>query len=354
MQPSPSFWAGRLVCVTGGSGFLGFHLVRKLRELKARVRVLTLKPADRHPIWSLPDVEIHQADVRNTAAVREAIRGCSVVFHTAGLVAAWGPAVDLMRAVHREGTANILAESERQCRIVHTSSVVAIGASRNKQVLDENSRFTLGNLKVPYVQAKYDAEQIALAGSSTRDVVIVNPGYLVGPEDYEGSVMGRLFLRAWKGRVPLAPPGGLNLVDVRDVTLGHLLAAERGRCGRRYILGGENRTQAELLRVLAEVAGHRPRAVPRLPGFILLPLAHLAEMVSRQTGKEPYPSLGHARLSRYHWYYSWERAQNELGYLPRPLIDSCRDTHEWFLSDRELTLRGLNAWWMRTTSRRAA
>src|SRR5439155_1230081 len=133
--------------------------------------------------------------------------------------------------------------------------------------------FNLERLRVDYVRAKCAAEQVAAgAAARGRHVVIVNPGYLLGPEDYELSVMGRLCARFWRGRILVAPPGGYNVVDVRDVATGHLLAAEHGRPGRRYILGGENYTLPELFRLLARAAGWRPRALIRLPRWSILTL----------------------------------------------------------------------------------
>src|SRR5262249_14440377 len=145
----------------------------------------------------------------------------------------------------------------------HTSSIVAVGASRTAEVLDEESPFNLAGVKLAYVQAKRAAEELALG--SDRDVVVVNPGYLIGPEDYEHSVIGKLCHRFARGQPPAAPPGGLNLVDVRDVAIGHLLAAERGTRGRRYILGCENLTYGDFMRTMADVAGMRPRWLPTIP-----------------------------------------------------------------------------------------
>src|SRR5262245_23531307 len=231
MSPDPAFWAGRPVCVTGGPGFLGYHLVRPLRELGAAVRVFGLRPPEGHPLWGRPDVEVHVADLADATSLRRALAGCSVVFHVAGLVADSGPAVRRMHAVNVEGTRNVLAAADRTTRVVHTSSVVAVGASTDGRPLDEDSPFNLEGVDFPYVHSKREAERVALAGG--RDVVVVNPAYLIGPDDHELSVMGRLCTRFWRGRLPVTLPGGLNLVDVRDVARGHLLAAERGAAGRR-------------------------------------------------------------------------------------------------------------------------
>ncbi len=158
--------------------------------------------------------------------------------------------------------------------------------------------------------------------------------------------MGRFCVRYWRGMLPLSPPGGVNLVDVRDAAHGHLLAAEHGQAGRRYILGGENRTFAEFMAVLAEVVGFRPRVTPVLPYWGLTALAGCSEFRSWLTRRHPYPSIQHARLNRYCWFYRSDRAVEELGYTIRPLAESLADTFDWFSSRKPLTTRGAGRWWM--------
>ena len=345
VQPDLAFWSGRTVAVTGGTGFLGYHLATTLADCGATVRVVALPPRPDHPIRSVAGVEVVPADVRDAAALRPALAGCSVVVHAAGLLATWGPALKRMWQVHVDGTRAVLAAADAGARIVHTSSVVALGASRDGRVLAEDDPFNLADLRVPYVLTKRAAEVLALAAG--RDVVVVNPGYLVGPEDSEGSVMGKVCVRFWKGRMPVCPPGGLNLADVRDVAAGHLLAAERGAAGRRYILGGDNRTYESFFRLLAEVARYRPRGLPRMPWLALVGMAGAGEARARLTGKEPYPSLGYARMNRYFWYASSARAEAELGYAPRPLRQSLADAYRWHVRLKSVGLRGLNRWWMR-------
>jgi dihydroflavonol-4-reductase len=287
-------------------------------------------------------------DLRDPAIATRALSGCDVVFHTAGIVAFWGPALERMHGVHVEGSANVVRATPRAARLVHTSSIVAIGASRAEEVLTEDAAFNLDGLAVDYVRAKRAAEQVALnAAGRGRNVVVVNPCYLVGPGDHERSVMGRFCLRFWKGRVPFTPPGGFNLVDVRDVARGHLLAAEHGQAGRRYILGGENHTHASFLTLLAATAGYRPRAQPRFPPWALDLLASLSEGWAWLTGREPCPSRQHACLQRYHWFYSSGRAERELGYRARPLVQTLAETWSWYAPSGCLPLRGINRWWMR-------
>jgi dihydroflavonol-4-reductase len=333
------------VCLTGGTGFLGYHLVRQLGEVGVRVRVFALAPPADHPVRQFAHAEIIPGDILDPTAVRSAVTGCSVVIHAAGIVAVWGPALAKMWPVHVDGTRNVLDALDPGARLVYTSSVVAAGASRSGEVLNEDSPFNLDRVKLGYVQAKRAAEALALG--SGKDVVVVNPGYLIGPEDFDKSVMGKLCHRFWRGRAPLAPPGGLNLVDVRDVAIGHLLAAERGACGRRYILGGENLTYSQFLGLMADVAGMRPRWLPRIPRPAFWLGAILNEARGRLKGKEPYPSLAHARLNRYFWFHSSDRARRELGYEPRPVRESLADAYAWYASQERFHIRGFNRWLLR-------
>lgn len=332
MQPDPRFWTGRRVCVTGGTGFLGFHLVQQLLALGARVRVLALPPHPHHPLYGLPQVETVFGDVCRREVVREALAECNVIFHTAGIVALSGPALQRMHAVHVGGTEQVLTEAAPQSRIVHTSSVVAVGATPTMAPLDEDSEFNLARLHVDYVQAKRAAEQLALAAAQRgQAVVVVNPAYLVGPEDHERSELGRFCSRFWKGQYRLALPGGFNFVDVRDVATGHLLAAERGQPGRRYLLGGENHTMPEFCRLLAATAGQEPPRLWPMPGGVLTLLAALTEVRAWLRGKKADPALQQVRLNRWHWFYRSERARQELGYAPRPLAESLADAYRWHM-----------------------
>jgi dihydroflavonol-4-reductase len=344
--PDPVWWRGRRVCVTGGSGFLGWHLVEQLRALGARVRLLALPPGAAHPLTGCPDVECFWGDVRDAALVRRAVAGCDVIFHTAAVVAFSGPALRLMDTVGREGTRNVLAAG-REARIVHTSSSMAVGGSCHPEPLTEDSPFLAETLALTYVRSKRQTEALALEASGRQDVVIVNPSFLIGPQDYGPSELGRFCLRFWKGRIPLALPGGINVVDVRDAARGHILAAEHGKSGRRYLLGGEDRTFVQLMAELAQVAGLRLRVLLRLPPFLLGPVAASATVLAWLRRRPPYPSLQQARLGRYYWFVRSDRARRELGYQPRPLAECLTDTYRWFETRRTLRRCWFNAWWLR-------
>jgi dihydroflavonol-4-reductase len=340
MQPNPAFWAGKRVCVTGGTGFLGWNLVRELLPLARQVRILGLRPAHPQLCDQLNGLDCVFGDVRDPQVVGRAVGNCDVVFHTAGNVAVWGPGLSQMHSIHLDGTRQVLQALPAGARMVHTSSVVAVGATPGTRVLTENSPFELQRLKVDYVHAKKGAEDIALAAAERgRDVVVVNPAYLIGPCDYEGSVMGRFCVRVWKGRVPLIPPGGWNLVDVRDVARGHVLAAERGEAGRRYILGGENLSMLDFVRILGEARGGPARWSMRMPGWLYGCIAYVAELRAHLLNREPYPARQHVRLNRYCWYYSSARAAGELGYRTRPIVNTLADAHRWFSENGQLPAR---------------
>ncbi len=354
MPTQVNFWNNRLVGVTGGTGFLGYHLVRQLLAAGARVRVLALPPPMTHPINQLTQVDQCYGDITDLSLVQRILADCTVVFHTAGVVAGWGPSLNQLRAVHVAGTRHVLQAASPGARVVHTSSIVAVGASCVGTPCTEESAFNLDGLAMEYVQAKRATESLALAAAQQgQDVVVTNPAYLVGPEDWAPSVMGRFCSRFWRGRVPIAPPGGLNLVDVRDVARGHLLAAQHGQAGRRYILGGENHNFPALMEQLARAAGLRPRLTPRWPFWALWPVALIAELRGWLTGREPYPALAHVRLNRYFWFCNSDRARQELNYQTRPLGETLADTYRWFREHNRFELRGLNHWWMRPAQQAA-
>ncbi len=350
MKPNPAFWKGKTVCVTGGTGFVGFHIVQALVAAGARVRSLALLPAKTHPIFALQSVEKHFGDVCDAQFVREVVAGCDVIFHTAGPVAVWGPGVSRMYDVHVAGTRNVLDAALPQVRLVHTSSIVTIGASDGRPLTEDDTN-SIGHHRVEYVRAKRAAEELALSAAAKGcDVVVVNPTFLVGPEDHEASIMGRFCLRFWRGKILLAPPGGLNLVDVRDAAIGHMLAAERGQSSRRYILGGKNISFYDLFSMMASVANMRPRILGPIPRWVQWFVAAIAELraVSRQ--REPYPSFFHVWFTRHTWFYDWSLAREELAFHPRPLQESLRDTFEWYAARHSMKLRNFRRFWMRPRS----
>ena len=347
MTATPEFWAGRPVCVFGGTGFLGRHLVSRLLDCGARVRTLSLggPPLDPHP-----HLDARTGDVADPAAVRAAVEGTGTVFLAAGPVGV-GPELSRGMGAHPDALASVRAALPTEARLVLTSSIVAVGATLRGEVLNEDSPFPNADLNVGYVQAKRRAEEAALAAAPRQDVVVVNPGYLFGPNDLGTSVMGELCLRFWRGTLALPPAGGINGVDVRDAAEGHLLAAERGARGRRYILGGENVHLTDLYAALARAAVLRrvvlPSFRPPLPSWAFWLIAAFAELGRRLTGRNPEVSFELVRMLRRHWFVDSARARGELGFTTRPLAETLADTFAWHAARTHVAPRGLNRLWLR-------
>jgi dihydroflavonol-4-reductase len=215
-------------------------------------------------------------------------------------------------------------------RIVYTSSVATLGLVPGGSA-DEQTPSNADDMIGPYKRSKFEAEEVAreLAREHGLPVVIVNPSTPVGPGDIKPTPTGRLILEAARGQMPAFVDTGLNIVHVDDVAAGHLAAAETGRIGERYILGGENMSLAEIIAEVSQVVGRRP---PRLqiPHAVLFPVAMGAEFAARITGREPFVTLDGVRMSRKKMYFTSDKASGELGYKPRPAREAIADAVAWF------------------------
>ena len=323
------FWNGRSVGLTGATGFIGHHVAILLRKFGAHVTAL-VRPASAHERLSAAGVQLLEGDLCSPASLTQLCTGKEFIFHVAGAVSFdsdWAR----IREVNVECARSIAAAARRAGvgRLVHTSSVVAIGASRRPVVLDETSEWTLESLRVPYVTTKREGELAVL--SDGVDVVAINPTCVIGPNDFSGSEFGTLCRRFWKGRIPFHFGGGNNFVDVRDVALGHLLAGSLGRSGQRYILGAHDLTYHDFFRSLAVVAGRR-RPPYRLPHVFGRGLAPLIEWIARRRGnRRPYLTTGQVRLLSHYFYVSSAKAARELGYAPRPLETTLADAFKFWM-----------------------
>lgn len=339
-----SVWTDTPVCVIGGTGFLGFQIVRHLHAAGAKVRSISLPASAKHPIYNLSNVVVENADMRDPSAAKKAMHGCRFVFQAAGPVGVGAAARNRIMDEHAHVTKILLQERPSNCRLIHTSSIVAVGATTTAEPLSEDSPFLMQDFPVEYVRGKRAAEEIALAGNN---VVVTNPGYLFGPEDFGPSVMGDICRKFWRGRIPITFRGGINCVDVRDVAAGHLLAAEKGESGRRYILGGENISFSQLLNLLSNVANLNPRWVPTPPTWAMTAFAAGAEARSKLFNKSPFPSFEHVRMNRLFWFVTSDRSRSELGFQPRPFVDTLADAFHWMTGRSPIKLRGFNRWWFR-------
>jgi nucleoside-diphosphate-sugar epimerase len=317
-----------ITLVTGATGLVGNNVVRLLLERGERVRVLTRPSAEMRSLDGL-DVEIVRGDIRQPDAVREACRGVGWVVHAAAEVHIGWTGLDSQRAINVEGTRHI-AESVRAegARLAYVSSVNALGIGTRQNPADEETPLC-DLILCPYVVTKREAEQVVLDQvTAGLDAVIVNPTFMLGAWDWKPS-SGRMMLDIATGWVLLAPPGGNDYCDVRDVAAGILSALERGVCGRRYILGGEPLSFFEAWSLIAEITGARPpRRLARRPGLWLI--GHFGDLWGRLTGREPDLNSAAVAMASLEHHYSYARAAAELGYCPRPAREAAESAWQWF------------------------
>jgi dihydroflavonol-4-reductase len=264
--------------------------------------------------------------------------GADAVFHVAALYSLWRRDRAAVMRTNVEGTRLVLGAARRAgvTRIVHTSSVAAIGVRAGGDA-DETYQSPPGELVGAYKRSKYLAEvevQRAVAGG--QDVVIVNPSTPLGPWDAKPTPTGEIVVRFCTGGMPAYVDTGMNVVDVRDVAEGHILAFERGRTGERYILGNENLTLRLLLERLAAITG-RPAPAIRLPPLVPLAYAAFGEFVLEPLGHRPDVPLDAVRMSRQRMYYDTAKAENTLGLSPKPVTQALSDAVVWFRDHGYLT-----------------
>jgi dihydroflavonol-4-reductase len=321
----------RLALVTGGNGFVGVHVVRALLARGDRVRVLVRKGADRAALDGC-DVEFALGDLRDRESIERAVAGCEEVYHVAADYRLWVPDPDAMYAANVDGTRNVIEAARRAGarRIVHTSTVGALGIPA-RGIGTEDTPVSIDDMVGPYKRSKFMAERVAVdAARDGAPVVIVNPSTPVGPLDLKPTPTGRIIVDFLNRRMPAFVDTGLNLADVEDVARGHLLAAEHGRVGEKYILGGENLTLKEMLDRLARLSG-LPAPRVRLPYAVAFGFALGAEAVSRVlTHRAPRASLTEVRMSRKHMFFDSSKARRELGYRPGPVDNALARAIEFF------------------------
>jgi dihydroflavonol-4-reductase len=316
--------------VTGANGFVGCHVVRALLGEGVSVRALVREHADRRALAGLA-YDLIVADLRDAAALKAAAQGCDTIYHVAADYRLWVPDPAPMYAANVEGTSNILEAGRRAKvrRIVHTSTVGALGTVYGGSGR-EDTPVSLEDMVGSYKRSKFMAEQLAVtAAREGLPVVIVNPSTPIGPLDYKPTPTGRIIVDFLNRRMPAYVDTGLNLAPVEDVARGHLLAAEHGRIGEKYILGGENLTLAAMLTRLAELSG---QAAPRIqiPYYVALAFAYGAETVAQFTRRPPRASVTEVRMARKRMFFDCSKARAELGYEPGSVDDALRRAIAFF------------------------
>ena len=318
--------------VTGANGFLGAAVARALLAEGQRVRAFVRRGSDRRNLAGL-DVEIAEGDLNDRASLDAAVRGCAVVFHVAADYRLWVADPAPMYKTNVDGSVNVLeaAAAARVDRLVYTSSVAVLGINSDKTPADETTPVSLDDMIGVYKRSKFLAEQAVVRRATELDfpVVTVNPSTPIGPGDVRPTPTGRVILDAAAGRMPAYVDTGLNVAHVDDVARGHLLALRFGRRGERYILGGQDLSLREILRIVGEHTG-RPASNVRLPHWAVYPLAAVGEAVALATKREPRATFDAVRMARKHMYFSSAKAERELGYRWRAPQLAIGDAIDWF------------------------
>jgi dihydroflavonol-4-reductase len=311
--------------VTGGSGFLGSHLVRALTQRGDELRLLARRDSDLGPLEGI-EFERATGDITDRRAVRRAIDGVERVFHVAGRTSLRTADREAVFDANLRGARTVFEEALRAEveRLVHTSSVGAIGVAKPGGTADETTAFEIGHLGLAYVNSKHEAELEALhLAARGLPVVIVNPTFVLGPDDPTGTSMG-LVRRFLLRQIPVYVNGGLNIVDVRDVAAGHLLADEKGEVGERYILGGRNFTLNRLFADLTRISGVAPPEL-RLPASIAIVAAEAAQRARVPIAVAP----DEVRSASLWWTYRSTKAKQQLGFRARPHEQTLEEAVAW-------------------------
>lgn len=312
----------------GGSGFIGSHLAGELIRQGRRVRIFDRQP---FPAEAQQPAETILGDILDEAALHRAMAGCDTVYHLAGNPQLWHRAPRVFDQVNRRGTENVLAaaRASRIRRLVFTGTESILAPRRHHGPIDEQVRPVLADMIGPYCRSKFLAEQAVFrAAAAGLPAVVVSPTMPIGPGDRNGTPPGRMIADFLQGRIPGHIDCVLNFVDVRDVAIGHLLAAEKGRPGCRYILSGHNRSLAAFFAGLARISG-RPAPRWRIPYGVALAWGYGEEWLGRLTGRTPQSSVTGIKLCRRSLAFDGRRTWERLGHTPRPLEESLREAVAW-------------------------
>ena len=313
--------------VTGASGFLGWHVARVLLERGYKVRALC------RPASKIREIEVDRVpgDLRDPESVAVAVQNCDVVFHVAADYRLWSKNPKDIYDSNVGGTRNVFDACERAGvqRVVYTSTVGCIGMPKDRAG-DEDTPVMIEEMAGHYKRSKWLAEQIAFERARAGlPVVIVNPTAPVGDHDWKPTPTGKIILDFLRGKLPAFVDTGLNLVDVRDTAYGHVLAAEHGRPGERYILGCENLTLQEILQRLSAIA-KKPAPAAKLPYAVAYAAGVITTGWANLTGIPPVAPLEGVKMARKKMFVSHAKAERELRFTPGPVEGALERAVSWF------------------------
>ncbi len=317
--------------VTGGTGFVGRAVVMELLAAGREVRVLARHP--NHQALAGLKVEVARGDLRDPASLAAAVKGCHRVFHVAADYRLWVPDPEVMYAVNVQGTEDLLTAAAETgiTRMVYTSTVGTLGNPGDGTPGTEDTPVTLADMVGHYKRSKFLAEQAVLeAARQGLPVVLVHPSAPVGPWDSRPTPTGQMIVDFIKGRMPAYLETGLNLVHIRDVAQGHLLAEEKGRVGEKYILGHQNLSLSQIFQILSEITDI-PAPRVRLPFWHILALSYLDEFwATHVSQKPPRMPVAAVKMAKKFMYFDSSKAIRELALPQTPVRQALQDAVTWF------------------------
>jgi dihydroflavonol-4-reductase len=330
--------------VTGATGFLGSHVARELAVRGESVRVLVRPSSALRALDGFPAERV-TGDLRDAASLDRALAGVSRVFHVAADYRLWSRDPREIYESNVTGTWNLLEAARRASveKFVYTSTVATIAVPREGSLPNEATQASFGEMIGHYKRSKFQAEHLAMRAAETGlPLVIVNPTTPVGPGDSKPTPTGKIIVDFLNGRMPGYVDTGLNFVPVEDCARGHLLAAERGRIGERYILGGDNLSLKQMLSILAAVSG-RPAPRWKIPHVLAYAAGYADTAVSKLLGREPRIPLEGVRMARHKMFVDASKAVEELGFAHGPIEAALERAVIWFEANGYVSARGVHA-----------
>jgi dihydroflavonol-4-reductase len=313
------------VLVTGATGKIGNSVACALGRAGHEVRLLVRDPGRAASLLP-PDFELVRGDVTDPGTLGPAVEGCEVVFNAMGLPEKWLADETLFERVNAQGSANLAraAAAARVRRFVHTSTMDVFDAPPGGR-FDESALATQPK-KTAYDRSKQQAERAVLQAADGMEIVFVNPAVTYGPGPTTSAYEGQMFRLLLRGLVPAVPPGGFGVVFTDGLAQGHLLAAELGKPGQRYLFSDEHVTMMRLAKTVVSVAGRGRAPVMTMPAGVAKAMAAAGESLARITGRPPMLARGQLNLMLWNAVPDSTKAQRELGWTPTPLETGIRRT----------------------------
>ena len=323
--------------VTGAAGYIGNVLIRELLWRGKEVRALVRCTSD---VSSLEGLEVEKVigDIHDLDSLTNVFRGADIVYHLAGIISIMPGNRALIHNINLEGTRNVITACLK-CgvkRLVYTSSIHALKEPPMGTIIDESMPFDPNCNRGEYDRSKALASlEVIEAAKDGLDSVVVCPTGVVGPYDFRGSLITRTFIDFARGKMKITTNGAYDFVDVRDVAIGHILAAEKGKTGQYYILSGERVTMNEMMSMLNEVSGIQPPKY-KVPTWLVKTAGIFTPVYYKLLNKTPRFTYYSVNTLLSNSYISHEKASQELGYRSMIIRKSIEDTFKWLRENKML------------------